>query len=517
MNMTAGSALDNNLQLVFEVINSSESTLFDKKKACGFVEKLLALQGQINHESVSIFIRLLDELLLADKEQYLARDVLQRISWLEPKDLVMLDKVFFVWIGCLSERQLEYFDVWEEVCQDDTFIYYDSRCLLASEIKDVLCRIHNCSHEDVAFIKHQSDWFEAFVESKERHLDEWLIDHTRVYDADIATELEHRLYRVRHRYYRLTKLVTLIDIASIDSLFVFSGFDLEPYYLYEVLLRNNLAAASDIVRLLVLYHQGGMYVDFDTLPSFEHCFPKTNRRFPEWVSNNMVDVLKAELVMNVFRTQQLTRFARCQGDHQLVENLVATFFDDDKEQIKSLHEDVAAITEDKLFHPFILPPVHKEGLALTKAKNSVGEFNNNVLIAPKGSKLIRIVLTMMSSRYRYMEDNGIIFDDIFNSRDCDVNNRVMESEEYWLRFSDYRYDHLRSSDNVTLFLSGPSLVLEVLISLAYEVFDIEGCSPNAVAFAMSHPDLKMAFEHQTQFTVEHMRSTWLRNQNLFSD
>lgn len=231
----------------------------------------------------------------------------------------------------------------------------------------------------------------------------------------------------------------------------------------------------------------------------------------------MVDVLKAELVMNVFRTQQLTRFARCQGDHQLVENLVATFFDDDKEQIKSLHEDVAAITEDKLFHPFILPPVHKEGLALTKAKNSVGEFNNNVLIAPKGSKLIRIVLTMMSSRYRYMEDNGIIFDDIFTSRDCDVNNRVMESEEYWLRFSDYRYDHLRSSDNVTLFLSGPSLVLEVLISLAYEVFDIEGCSPNAVAFAMSHPGLKMAFEHQTQFTVEHMRSTWLRNQNLFSD
>ena len=59
--MTAGGALDNNIQLVFELINSSESTLFDKKKACGFVEKLLALQGQINHESVSIFIRLLDE------------------------------------------------------------------------------------------------------------------------------------------------------------------------------------------------------------------------------------------------------------------------------------------------------------------------------------------------------------------------------------------------------------------------------------------------------------------------
>lgn len=514
--MTAGSALDNNLQFVFKLINGSESTLFDKRKACNLVAKLLAFQGEVNKESVSVFIRLLDELLLADKEQYLAQNVSQRISWLKPANLVKLETVFLVWIGCLGERQLEYFDVWEEICQDDTFVYYDSRCLLASEIEGVLCRIHHCSHKDADFIKHQSDWFEAFIESQEEHLDEWLIDHTRVYDADIATELEHKLYRARHRYYQLTKLVSMLDIASIESLFMFNGFDLEPYYLYEVVLRNNLAAASDIIRLLVLYHQGGMYVDFDTLPSFEHCFPKTNRRFPEWVSNNMVDVLKSELIMNVFRTQQLTRFARCQGDHMLVESIVETFFDDDKEQISSLYEDVAEITEDKLFYPFVLPLVYEEGLALTKAKNSMGEFNNNILIAPKGSKLIRIILMMMISRYRYMEDNGIIFDDIFNPIEVDAGNNE-ENDEYWHRFAAYRYDHLRSSDNVTLFLSGPSLVLEVLISLAYDVFNIEGCDPNSVALAMSHPSLMMAFEHQTQFTAEHMRSTWQRNQNLFSD
>ncbi|MCG9676628.1 hypothetical protein L1D33_24310 [Vibrio chagasii] len=514
--MTAGSALDNNLQFVFKLINGSESTLFDKRKACNLVAKLLAFQGEVNKESVSVFIRLLDELLLADKEQYLAQNVSQRISWLKPANLVKLETVFFVWIGCLGERQLEYFDVWEEICQGDTFVYYDSRCLLASEIEGVLCRIHHCSHKDADFIKYQSDWFEAFIESQEEHLDEWLIDHTRVYDADIATELEHKLYRARHRYYQLTKLVSMLDIASIESLFMFNGFDLEPYYLYEVVLRNNLAAASDIIRLLVLYHQGGMYVDFDTLPSFEHCFPKTNRRFPEWVSNNMVDVLKSELIMNVFRTQQLTRFARCQGDHMLVESIVETFFDDDKEQISSLYEDVAEITEDKLFYPFVLPLVYEEGLALTKAKNSMGEFNNNILIAPKGSKLIRIILMMMISRYRYMEDNGIIFDDIFNPIKVDAGNNE-ENDEYWHRFAAYRYDHLCSSDNVTLFLSGPSLVLEVLISLAYDVFNIEGCDPNSVALAMSHPSLMMAFEHQTQFTAEHMRSTWQRNQNFFSD
>ncbi len=73
--MTAGSALDSNLQLVLELINGSESTLFDKKNACSLVEKLLAFQGKVNQESVSVFIRLLDELRLADKEQHLAQNV----------------------------------------------------------------------------------------------------------------------------------------------------------------------------------------------------------------------------------------------------------------------------------------------------------------------------------------------------------------------------------------------------------------------------------------------------------
>lgn len=515
MIMTVGNALDEAYHSVKHLVTASTSVKMDKNKVCDLVDSLFHQKGRINKKSVSTYIRLLDELLVADVEHHLAQNISDRLTWIEPDNVVLVKEMFFIWLGCLQEPQLEYFDIWDEVCEDEVLIYYDSRCLLASEIENVICRIHQCTPEDTLFIQYQSDWFESYVESKENHLDEWLVEHTRDYDADVALELEFKLYRYRNRYYQLSKLVTLRDIASVKSLFIFNNTDLEPYYLYEVLLRNNLAAASDIIRLLILYHRGGMYVDFDTLPSFEQCFPVSNQRFPKSVKNNMVDVLKSELIMNVLRERQMTRFVRCQGNSQLIEDVAGTFFICEQDLVDSLRKEAEQVAEEQIFQPFSIPSVHKDGLALTRSKNTVGEFNNNVLIAHKESKVVRIILMMMISRYRYMERNGIIFDDLFSRSDNDVTSSE-EREDYWQRFHHYRHDHLYSRDNVTLFLSGPSLVLETILSLAYEIFDIEGCNPGAVALAMSHPDLMVSFVQQTQFTSEHMRSTWQRNKNLFS-
>ena len=37
-------------------------------------------------------------------------------------------------------------------------------------------------------------------------------------------------------------------------------------YNFEIFFRTNLAAASDVIRLLILYEFGGIYIDIDTLP-----------------------------------------------------------------------------------------------------------------------------------------------------------------------------------------------------------------------------------------------------------
>ncbi|MBO2006751.1 hypothetical protein J4732_07605 [Serratia marcescens] len=53
------------------------------------------------------------------------------------------------------------------------------------------------------------------------------------------------------------------------------------YYYYEIILRCNLASASDIIRLLIIYQYGGTYVDVDTLPYTDNIYHGVNKHIEE--------------------------------------------------------------------------------------------------------------------------------------------------------------------------------------------------------------------------------------------
>jgi mannosyltransferase OCH1-like enzyme len=67
--------------------------------------------------------------------------------------------------------------------------------------------------------------------------------------------------------------LTLRDVC--DHAATIMDDEFRHYYFREIALRANLAAASDILRLHVIYQFGGVYVDCDTLPSLDHVFAKT--------------------------------------------------------------------------------------------------------------------------------------------------------------------------------------------------------------------------------------------------
>ena len=69
------------------------------------------------------------------------------------------------------------------------------------------------------------------------------------------------------------------DISELFSIDDFSHFAM--FYYYEIILRGNLASASDIIRLLVIYVFGGIYIDVDTLPSTNDVFLKFNKYVKE--------------------------------------------------------------------------------------------------------------------------------------------------------------------------------------------------------------------------------------------
>ncbi|MBT2979769.1 TcdA/TcdB catalytic glycosyltransferase domain-containing protein, partial [Vibrio anguillarum] len=81
-------------------------------------------------------------------------------------------------------------------------------------------------------------------------------------------------------------------------------------YELEMYLRGNLAAASDIARLVILRQYGGLYVDVDTLPVSEGIFNETYGYEGEndFNLNKIVDALKMEVVLSELHGRGLIPF-----------------------------------------------------------------------------------------------------------------------------------------------------------------------------------------------------------------
>ncbi|TQQ69507.1 TcdA/TcdB catalytic glycosyltransferase domain-containing protein, partial [Vibrio cholerae] len=200
-------------------------------------------------------------MLLEEKEEKIALCVKNMPNYLFSEDnlLPLPNHVFFVWIGILKDKY--YLDFW---CMSKVkpIVYYDSKAYLSgyylTELKNISIK------KDINIIEVQNDFFEYFDRNKSKL--------NGSFDMSFLQYLEENEIYLRDFYVKkidqylseinINNTIEFIDINSIQSLFPDNEF--ATFYSYEVILRNNLAAASDIIRLLLLKKQGGMYVDLDT-------------------------------------------------------------------------------------------------------------------------------------------------------------------------------------------------------------------------------------------------------------
>ena len=72
------------------------------------------------------------------------------------------------------------------------------------------------------------------------------------------------------------------------------------YYYYEIILRCNLASASDIIRLLIIYQYGGVYIDVDTLPYTDNIYYNLNNYIKKEgiIENDMFFLFKTACFLN---------------------------------------------------------------------------------------------------------------------------------------------------------------------------------------------------------------------------
>src|SRR6185437_12733806 len=129
--------------------------------------------------------------------------------------------------------------------------------------------------------------------------------------------------------------------------------------------------------------------------------------------------------------------------------------------------------------------------------------NNNIVIANAQSKAVKIVLLEMRHRYRYLERMGAV--EIASAEELPLDN------SYKGRLLNYRFDALDDRPNVTVILTGPGLILEVVMGLGYSLLRLDDqVAPISLSYALYSRKIGIAFMEQTFHTYDHSQSTWMR-------
>lgn len=399
---------------------------------------------------------------------------------------------FLIWLGMLSESQLVYPKVWVKTGLQPIIYYDGSACLAGFYRKEML---DFALSEGRGLVDVQNSFYDFFMSGEYGSCDFAFIDFLKIKCKrdDISAKYEKMLstYSVD-----IDKNFKFINVNTFGNLFFREEF--RRFYLYEIILRNNLAAASDILRLLILYRLGGVYVDFDTLPDFSYIFSKMNSLvYNTEINRNIVDIVKSEGVLSIIDKEH----TRPYRDDIL--NACISYVEKTNENILNEMKNDLSLWNGEL-EKFEFPYAYKHVGKISASKNNLSEYNNNMLAAHAGSKGISIIFREMIRRYNYLESYGYLL----SHKPAGVDESFKDG--YLARLNAYRLDGTNESDNVTLILTGPSFLLEVILGLSYILLSInKEISPLAISYALREQKIGIGFEYQTMFTLEHVQSSWM--------
>jgi len=287
-----------------------------------------------------------------------------------------------------------------------------------------------------------------------------------------------------------------VKAMKIMQLFTHEFKDLFKYYCYEVILRGNLASASDIVRLLIIYMHGGIYIDVDTLPYTDHVFHRVNEYLKE---NNIVEddflrLSKTEAILRKINLLDRTSSLNVNCSIFRQGNKTISF-----QKLSGLLEADMEVFSLQRIEPLGKIFVHKNFLSLGSLKRLKGIYFNNIICSHSNSKSIRIILRIMRRRYVFLERNNCIFN--FHSHNKPIS--------YLSRILSWRSELITRQFCVTPILTGPGLIVEVLLGLAYSIFELNtSTTPASIAEYMQDENLGIAFYQHNLDTPEGMSSAW---------
>jgi hypothetical protein len=406
------------------------------------------------------------------------------------------DTLHFIWIGNLQSLDLEYIDIWQRVNADkDINLWHDADCSYCDLFHKTLVQ-----HAKSVAVQ-DSRQLLISLQNEAFHYIYPRLDANHTFNT-LALEFLQRkgieaAEKTKASSPAFAKSLGRMTLRNIADIFTAKLSHLKKYYYYEVILRGNFACASDIARLIILYHHGGIYLDVDTLPATANHFPKT------------ISILKQQgLYGNEFATAALADAAL-----QKIRNIARI-----EHSIENSLRKISNITEaerNALFHsideeaqPIRLATIRPLGEVLcypqfiiqSAVPSLAGVYFSNVIGAHRGAKTLSILLRSIKKRYRYLENNNAIFS-------C-AHKHV--PPHYLSRLLGYRMESLTRSGEITLALTGPGLIVEVLLGLALHLLKPEeDIPPDFLSLFMQNDRHGIAFFDHTLHTPKGLYSSWM--------
>ncbi|UXY13231.1 glycosyltransferase [Kosakonia sp. ML.JS2a] len=399
----------------------------------------------------------------------------------------------FIWVGDVNRLDTSYIKVWIETNKEMQFLlWHHNDVAFCHKFHDILfkhVKENNLDNFEDSLVNLQNEAF-AFIYPRidgDHNFNELAIEFLRMNNF-IASEYGGDS--------SVMPLVSADDIVlmNVDDLFEGEFLSFKKLYYYEVILRGNLACASDIIRLIILYKFGGIYLDVDTLPEVDYIFSETNKFLEE------ISVPHNEFIIAAKAHALVEKILNKEGE---VNNCLEGLFparDDVRNALSSAISRDVEIAMANDINPLTAVFCYPDLIALSSLSFIPGTYFSNVICSCSGSRFLRIVLRVIKKRYRYLEKNNAL----------SVCVREPSDKDYLGRLLPYRYEPIIKDGAVTLSLTGPGVIFEVLLGLFYQLFKIdESYSPDFLAKFIQNDAFGIAFFDHTLYTPLGLLSTWL--------
>ncbi|OAD97845.1 TcdA/TcdB catalytic glycosyltransferase domain-containing protein [Pantoea sp. OXWO6B1] len=225
-------------------------------------------------------------------------------------------------------------------------------------------------------------------------------------------------------------------------------------YMFEVFFRKNLAAASDIFRMLLLYSRGGIYVDTDTLPGLIHF---SERFKTDAYSHLPVKDYDSREKLDVGMTNESLSLLQNGGDFCHTD-----FADDNYRFFLSVKKQLIRCT-DIGCHPFFYTlddvQIPDGNFLIARDHSRERVFFSNFIASTARNAFTENALYMLKRNYEKLGLSALL--------DRALKKPVLSED-----FTEYFYDGYLNNSLKTLYISGPGVLIHAGLMFLMQRYDL---------------------------------------------